>query len=52
VQVVEHDHLRHQGGAGKEVASGRRGDVVYERVYLQVRERIQRRLALDGEDHL
>ena len=52
VQIVEHDHRRHQVGASTEVAAHRRHDVLDERVTLQRRDRLQRRIALYGEYYL
>src|SRR5215207_2608021 len=52
VQIVEHDHRRHQVGAGREVAPGRPGDVVDQCVTLQGRDRLYCRVALDGEHYL
>src|SRR5215208_1394601 len=52
VQIVEHDHRRHQAGTSTEVATGCRSDVLDQRVTLQRRDRLPRRIALDREYHL
>src|SRR5918994_6036164 len=52
VQIVEHDHRRHQVGTSTEVATGRCRDVLDQRVTLQRRDRFTRRITLDGEYHL
>src|SRR5215213_996390 len=52
VQIVEHDHRRHKVGTSTQVATGRRCDVLDQRLTLQRFGRLFRRIAFDGEYHL